>query len=92
MDRDKVASVLGNHDRVESSIKNPLRAPANCAEGAARASCLAVLCVLGCVPKDVPMAEIGDPARPNSVVLYSGVRDTVRRFADYGQIEAEILK
>jgi hypothetical protein len=60
--------------------------------GAIIAASLAFATASSCVPKDLPMAELGDPERPDSVILYTGVRETVRRFADYGQIDHRILE
>lgn len=46
----------------------------------------------GCVSR-VAMAQVeGDDGQtPHTVVLYSGVRDTSRRYADYTVVDAAIL-
>lgn len=36
--------------------------------------------------------EGADPAQPHTVVLYSGVREGARRYADYTQVDAAILR
>jgi hypothetical protein len=44
--------------------------------------------------KRLAMAELDgvDPAQPHTVLLYSGVREGSRRYADYGAIDARILE
>ncbi|MEZ4440360.1 MAG: hypothetical protein R3B72_14785 [Polyangiaceae bacterium] len=47
----------------------------------------------GCVNK-VVMAELegDDGVQPHTVILYTGVRDTTRRYADYSVVGEEILE
>jgi len=48
---------------------------------------------MGCVSK-VTMADVegDDGESPHTVILYGGVRDTSRQYADYGVVDATILE
>jgi hypothetical protein len=71
------------------------RVSARIARGAALALGLVALgsATGGCV-RQLAMAELdgADPAQPHTVLLYSGVREGSRRYADYGAIDARILE
>lgn len=46
----------------------------------------------GCVRRlSMPQVEGDDGESPHTVILYSGVRDGSRRYADYGVVDATIL-
>jgi hypothetical protein len=46
----------------------------------------------GCVRHlRMPDVEGDDGQHPHTVILYSGVRDSSRRYADYGAVDATIL-
>lgn len=52
-----------------------------------------VLVAGGCVSKvTMTRAEGDDGKRPHAVILYSGVRDTSRQYADYTVVDESILE
>ncbi len=58
------------------------------------AALLALAWSTGSCTTRVAMSELesANPDQPHSTILYSGIRDTVRRFPDYSVVDRKILK